>query len=90
LYRHADPGRHERHWPRASWPSSRDAPERRLRRNRGTASLVAPVPSRLTLPGLEEARERGYLQESMIAGGLRILPRRCSITTAFRSAPSAS
>lgn len=53
----------------------RDALERALAAQPRHGILVAPVPSRLTLlPALEEARERGYiLQESMIAGGLRIL-----------------
>src|SRR5262245_47389177 len=52
-----------------------DALERTLAIAPRQGVLAAPVPSRAKLlPALAEIRERGYvLQESMIAGGLRIL-----------------
>jgi len=53
----------------------KDALERTLATAPRQGVLAAPVPSRAKLlPALAEIRERGYvLQESMIAGGLRIL-----------------
>jgi len=53
----------------------RDALDRALVAQPRQGILVAPLPSRVKLlPALEEIRDRGYLlQESIIAGGLRIL-----------------
>jgi IclR family pca regulon transcriptional regulator len=53
----------------------KDALERALATPPRQGILAAPTPSRVELlPALEAIRERGYLmQESMIAGGLRIL-----------------
>jgi len=53
----------------------KDALERALATPPRQGILAAPMPSRVKLlPAFEEIRERGYLlQESMIAGGLRIL-----------------